>query len=1127
MSPQTSGLIHLPHSSGQINSSSAKYEKKKPDNKSKPNKKSLRGTDMNFARFKVESKLDGESLAYITEDTRMSTLQRKLVREPNPVIAFGLALQISEVILYHENRGYVYRSSEVICDAIKEVFLGSKSSGGSSNVSHGDVVKSESAKAMGRVAYVLSEGMNSDEGGGKRNANKESPFDQLYTWIWKQYKQSRKESPRSSVYFLKSFETLIALKPIVLSDLDVNRICGELQEELENTESSFAMMALVDIFVVVSNSRPTTFKSRFQDVVDILVGWHIDSSQKLGVRNYTSDVLLHWHTFWINDMESSTNLLKQFIEDLTEELDTLKKEKKRHTDKLYYLNEIKTRITHILPIMQVFNTVLSCVRSLPPDPKIILVKQSIEWLDTILECLLLVTGIQIPEWKNEALHRSNDGGQFNEDIIVTGQQTIMMLLEMSPVPSPTEPMSDARSLYQKKNNELFQLLEFFLYQFSHYSRQGQMCVLNYTLHMLNLASELGIQGQKYEEKIVQLLSHSRIAEKAAFSVSKQTYKVTANLFRQLLKSKNIIILQEVYCHLTEIYESALVTIANIKPFLKKGTSNQNAILENETTNASTVEGHAKSYQQTRYTKKEGEILIFFVLECLSDLVNAKGSVLSMWALDPSIFNLLVKNSGLLEDQQDFRWRSPWIHEALVKTLIIHCTCHNQFTSSSNLITNINMISHSSPTVKYLETILETAASFLSRCTKPNFSHNSLHLAVVDWATNIFEEAKKFEQHVHGQQTQGGSHGVVLSNKKFRDLFLAMIHFSCKDKLNREIVESCLNLVKSILIDFPLIGPHTQEVSKAVRECALLHLKSTSAVIQEMACQIFGLIPPMIGHWISDYDLKDHVQTGQRTQLTTTTDLHDLKMMFLRSSHEPIKPTDFKVLVDNLLKSPSSNPTSVAGQIESWKHLEIHSCQEINLEKVDEKQLVEWITTNLDIQSFWIGYQLAQFCVNSKLKTPLGKAQETLTTIEKVIRRLTTNAAAASVVKTSQSPEDGQNTKNNEKDSAPFVLNVFECRRLLTFFELLEKSMANAWDGSAYYWAGPSGGKPITAFFTANKRTCHDWLSRLRVTVVQLAFYIGEYAFVVRNAFVALGMYKTRLQKPGNQGNFKNNKKKLI
>ena len=71
-------------------------------------------------------------------------------------------------------------------------------------------------------------------------------------------------------------------------------------------------------------------------------------------------------------------------------------------------------------------------------------------------------------------------------------------------------------------------------------------------------------------------------------------------------------------------------------------------------------------------------------------------------------------------------------------------------------------------------------------------------------------------------------------------------------------------------------------------------------------------------------------------------------------------------------------------------------------------------------------------------------------------------------------------------------------------------MANAWDGSAYYWANPSGGKPIISFFTANKRTCLDWLSRLRVTVVQLAYYVGEYGFAARNAFIALGKYQSNI-----------------
>ena len=39
----------------------------------------------------------------------------------------------------------------------------------------------------------------------------------------------------------------------------------------------------------------------------------------------------------------------------------------------------------------------------------------------------------------------------------------------------------------------------------------------------------------------------------------------------------------------------------------------------------------------------------------------------------------------------------------------------------------------------------------------------------------------------------------------------------------------------------------------------------------------------------------------------------------------------------------------------------------------------------DYRAYWIGYHLAQFCVNNKLKTPLGKPQDTLTSIEKALR----------------------------------------------------------------------------------------------------------------------------------------------
>jgi len=50
--------------------------------------------------------------------------------------------------------------------------------------------------------------------------------------------------------------------------------------------------------------------------VDILVGWHIDSTQKDKVLEYTAAALIGFHEFWSADLSFSVTLLSQFLEDM-------------------------------------------------------------------------------------------------------------------------------------------------------------------------------------------------------------------------------------------------------------------------------------------------------------------------------------------------------------------------------------------------------------------------------------------------------------------------------------------------------------------------------------------------------------------------------------------------------------------------------------------------------------------------------------------------------------------------------------------------------------------------------------------------------------------------------------------
>jgi hypothetical protein len=154
--------------------------------------------------------------------------------------------------------------------------------------------------------------------------------------------------------------------------------------------------------------------------------------------------------------------------------------------------------------------------------------------------------------------------------------------------------------------------------------------------------------------------------------------------------QDILVLQEVYSHFMTLYQMVLVEFADIVPFVK---SSNLAPMET--------------------SKEKLEQILFFILECLSNLVVGKGSVLSIWALDPSVFIVLTRHSGLLT--RTFSARYPWIHQALVATLRTHCSSHGYFLSSSQLISGSGSTTSAiSPTSEYFRMLLETMTAMLDQ-----------------------------------------------------------------------------------------------------------------------------------------------------------------------------------------------------------------------------------------------------------------------------------------------------------------------------------------------------------------------------------------------------------------------------
>ena len=131
-------------------------------------------------------------------------------------VCFSVSFQISEVIYYLENRAYVFRSFEVICDAAFEVIHSSK---------HGDKVKSETANCIGRVGFVLA----------TFNEGDFECFWKYYENVWERFRDGTKKE-KDLVYYIKIFKVMMSSKPNLNVNI-VEPLTEDLQKTLEQTEN--------------------------------------------------------------------------------------------------------------------------------------------------------------------------------------------------------------------------------------------------------------------------------------------------------------------------------------------------------------------------------------------------------------------------------------------------------------------------------------------------------------------------------------------------------------------------------------------------------------------------------------------------------------------------------------------------------------------------------------------------------------------------------------------------------------------------------------------------------------------------------------------------------------------------
>lgn len=162
---------------------------------------------------------------------------------------------------------------------------------------------------------------------------------------------------------------------------------------LETVDTPDLMIEITKTLTQVSNLFPDATLAIFQDVVDILIAWHIDPSQDNSVIEFISSILVELRPYWLKDMNFTIILLYQFLEDMES-----------------YLNETNRRkelekIEKISALLKVFNTVIksiSCIGDTSYQPlKVILTadheKQLIAALKKIIGYIVKISDAKLNE----------------------------------------------------------------------------------------------------------------------------------------------------------------------------------------------------------------------------------------------------------------------------------------------------------------------------------------------------------------------------------------------------------------------------------------------------------------------------------------------------------------------------------------------------------------------------------------------------------------------------------------------------------------------------------------------------------------------------------------------------------
>ncbi|XP_042907666.1 serine/threonine-protein kinase SMG1 isoform X2 [Parasteatoda tepidariorum] len=810
----------------------------------------------------------------------------------------------------------------------------------------------------------------------------------------------------------------------------VASIMGKLQSSLEIADMPEIFIAIMNVVTEISISYSNVFSKHFSDTVDILIGWHIDATQQQSVIEFTSNTLIGFQHFWISDINFTFTLLGQFLEDMESYALGLPKKKPQTKKSVLYLKEFAqsklnfcgTADSHAGTSVENIAKIKSLVKVL------ITVLKSIHGCVTIEENGPITYAFVVEMLRNFLKYiMVTVEFCYYSDLMTSANECLLLLITMAQLHTKDalEELMAYIHLVQARNARL--------------QNEGHLkSVLSMLICFVKtIGTHLPIKF------VTTMFDKSSLTRQLRLSPSQQIQKLLMELYYAILAVKSVQIVEE-------FYRSIMLDIVNAQDILFSDLSvnNQKA--------------------------KQEEISLLLSVCALVEIGNVKHSLIRMFALKPSFFELMTNH--LNPTQQELSKRFPELQCAILYILYSHCRRHSHFVNSSAVVNPNAAVSGSpmstsghnspimtdvpppSPTTGNLEKVIQVLVDLL----EGTYHCSDSRLLAARWTLEILDNV---QQHL----------SRLVQSDPFDSLIRATLNaaFTSSVALCKVCCRSlhmCLKNAASLLPD---------SILQKTYELCLLRMSSYDTELQELFVSLFSFLPLDIVLMGNSVNFSKNVYLNNKEdvpkfQISTVDVWKALRGYMNKSSPGNFHSHHFKVITNFILqrKEPQEN---------KWLLRLYFSCPPPDRQNSVDSLMTSLINVSSAVLWFWAIWEVAQFCVVSKLRTPLGKPQETFMAIE---------AALKSVVKPSKTQDNFQSESKHT--------TLKQIHLLLSLLEQLEKLMYNAYEGTAS--SLPSPPKNVRTFFRTNKSTCHEWLNRIRSTATLVAFNAGCPAAAVRHGY---------------------------